>query len=551
MIMKKIILSSVLMTCLMATNAQPPSPVSVVPGSKSQLPTLATPPDFTEPNRFGALNGGGTLNSDQWASDRGKYHVGLSWAEPERFGGESYTLQYRYGSLGEWQTEKDDDNKIMYFGKESLGYSFRIYSLGATIYFRLQMHGGEKDGFLSNEISVHTPTMFTAYAGYGSGNENMFNLVGVPIVTEYNLMVRAWDPKLEKYIQYTSEDSVYIYKWFRKNPKTYDITYIEGANERTYTPTIEDVGYWLYCEISGDEEHCSFTTSYLPCSMNPMVCVPVLASPAYYGEEGFVLNTDYVVPEPEKNLGMSCWDWNEETQTGKDMFNIFGNKLSERKPGQYAVKMPMEEYAYNNVMLSEKMQERGYVLTFGYEHGPYSEDILWYREAQFMPDRYMGGLEVTTTLGGKPVAANVDIIGPDIDGKMVVKATATTDEETGLASFGENIYTLGDGYYVKARATDGTQDIYYPSVFSMADARLVKPLLDEYWNPTAITIEMNGGGGKKGDVNGDNSIDVADIATVIDAMASGSANASAADVNGDGQVDVADIACIIDMMAEK
>ena len=55
----------------------------------------------------------------------------------------------------------------------------------------------------------------------------------------------------------------------------------------------------------------------------------------------------------------------------------------------------------------------------------------------------------------------------------------------------------------------------------------------------------------KGDVNGDFVIDVADIASVIDVMAAGSADAppASADVNGDGVVDVADIAAIIDKMA--
>ena len=58
---------------------------------------------------------------------------------------------------------------------------------------------------------------------------------------------------------------------------------------------------------------------------------------------------------------------------------------------------------------------------------------------------------------------------------------------------------------------------------------------------------------KKGDVNGDGQVDVADIAAVIDQMAAATipdASASGtADVNGDSQVDVADIAAIIDQMA--
>ena len=55
---------------------------------------------------------------------------------------------------------------------------------------------------------------------------------------------------------------------------------------------------------------------------------------------------------------------------------------------------------------------------------------------------------------------------------------------------------------------------------------------------------------KKGDVNTDSAIDVADIATVIDVMAGSTDYAPAlADVNSDGSVDVADIAAIIDIMA--
>ena len=57
-----------------------------------------------------------------------------------------------------------------------------------------------------------------------------------------------------------------------------------------------------------------------------------------------------------------------------------------------------------------------------------------------------------------------------------------------------------------------------------------------------------GGNGLKGDVNGDGSVDVADIAAIIDVMA-GTPNSSA-DVNSDGTVDVADIAAVIDIMAE-
>ena len=56
--------------------------------------------------------------------------------------------------------------------------------------------------------------------------------------------------------------------------------------------------------------------------------------------------------------------------------------------------------------------------------------------------------------------------------------------------------------------------------------------------------------GVKGDVNGDGSVDVADISSIISTMAGDSSYGTAADVNGDGTVDVADISTVITIMAQ-
>ena len=79
---------------------------------------------------------------------------------------------------------------------------------------------------------------------------------------------------------------------------------------------------------------------------------------------------------------------------------------------------------------------------------------------------------------------------------------------------------------VRAKGLDGLWTLVSSSVFTISDSL-------------------------KGDVNLDGKVDVADIATIIDVMASGSAGDSpaSADVNGDGTVDVADIATVIDIMA--
>jgi hypothetical protein len=54
----------------------------------------------------------------------------------------------------------------------------------------------------------------------------------------------------------------------------------------------------------------------------------------------------------------------------------------------------------------------------------------------------------------------------------------------------------------------------------------------------------------KGDINGDDAIDIADAVSVLNIMAEGAANADA-DINGDGTIDIADFVTILNMMAEQ
>ncbi len=65
-----------------------------------------------------------------------------------------------------------------------------------------------------------------------------------------------------------------------------------------------------------------------------------------------------------------------------------------------------------------------------------------------------------------------------------------------------------------------------------------------------MKVIVNQGVGMQGDVNGDNTVNVADISAVISMMA-GDAEFEGADVNGDGAVNVADISAIITIMAEN
>ena len=80
---------------------------------------------------------------------------------------------------------------------------------------------------------------------------------------------------------------------------------------------------------------------------------------------------------------------------------------------------------------------------------------------------------------------------------------------------------------------------------------------DTYTTATHIVaFSLDNAARLKGDVNGDGTVDVADIAAIIDIMAGTTQQPTGnsqhpADVNADGVVDVADIAAIIDIMAGK
>ena len=72
----------------------------------------------------------------------------------------------------------------------------------------------------------------------------------------------------------------------------------------------------------------------------------------------------------------------------------------------------------------------------------------------------------------------------------------------------------------------------------------------KYWYPK----KYNGSSwvditfGIRGDVNGDNQVNIADVADLIDMLLNGATPPSTADVDGDGQVNIADVAELIDLL---
>ena len=64
------------------------------------------------------------------------------------------------------------------------------------------------------------------------------------------------------------------------------------------------------------------------------------------------------------------------------------------------------------------------------------------------------------------------------------------------------------------------------------------------------TIEQGEEPGIKGDLNGDNKVDIADAVSILNVMAEGT-NDPKADLNDDGKVDIADFVTVLNIMAEQ
>jgi hypothetical protein len=157
-------------------------------------------------------------------------------------------------------------------------------------------------------------------------------------------------------------------------------------------------------------------------------------------------------------------------------------------------------------------------------------------------NKYQAPLDIVTfaNMQGGPLLAQVSADGENW--------TTVGDEiaKTGYKRMWKkytNSYNGTDEVYVRVAQTEGTSAAKIFDIFVANEGEQSKALLEE------LHAEYGNWDDEPGDVNGDGSIDVADISNIITIMAEGTDN-PAGDVNGDGTVDVADISKVISIMAE-
>ena len=496
-VLHKIILSSVMTVFAISTAmAQHGDMWDISPASKGTLPAYKELPE-PEEGRFPGLTlervayshlTGFIVNGSWMNLDR--YEPSMPIVAPSVYGGDYYTLEYRTKSSGVWKTATDDqDNAQTYSEVVTL-----VPQITEDTDYRLKMHGGPMDGYYSNEVSAKMPTVnYSVITRQWISQPNFIapgiKVDGAMIDTEQQdrgtLNYETNRAEYKTLAKFGYDSSCYRHQWYRRNPKTFDMEAIEGATELDYTPTEEDLGYELVDVTTGDDINISFYVA----SSHGIVSLVIGGSIDYIGNDGFVLNTDYDIPEADKKLILNRYD----ESTGTDIVEPFGSALEKRKPGQYAIRMSEELYRYGQLSYADE----GYYFTFVYKTPVWDDNNEitgyepWHHFAMIEPQSFYRTLQIKPMLNGEPLATPVDILGKNIDGKLVPIKTLNAEE------LYEGLMTTDvfrGKYYVKAHQTESTMETYYPNSLVWSDAGILEPEAENWyvdnWQPTCATINL-------------------------------------------------------------
>lgn len=410
-------------------------PTTVEPGCKGQLPTVVAP-----------AKGDGSFLPILYMQRIYTYYftyggdniyepsIDCYFTEAKEFGGEYYELEFlKKDNWVNTYYEGDDVTKLT-------GYNFGVRMHSDVTAYRLKLVGGPKDGMYSNVIEARFPSVMTS-GDMGESQPSCNNRVGFEEDAPYIRNVKVNGKVFADFEQYLR------YNWYRRNPNTYEMTPIEGAHSKNYTFTLEDVGYDVVGEICGDREHIDFSMR----KEIKNICIPLFCSTEYARQDGVILNTDYILPDPNV-LSLGNYDYSDGTQQWKE-YEI--KSVTERKPGQYVIKADTEDFYF--------ISAKGYVTPyFGYEMNFGEETEIMVREA--MVNLYEDYGTIVVKHNDNLASATIDVMHYNIDGEIVVDTTFTSGEKEHV------INAIPGQYFIRAHATDNTVATYYPSATRWDDA---------------------------------------------------------------------------------
>jgi len=464
------------LTAASPVSAQETRVVDVVPGSKGMLPAMPELPQLEGKRVAGLLlkqvrywNGG-------WAFQYYEAELYLpSFTEEEA---EYCTLQSRTKSSGEWVTALDGEGNAAHYSSAA----DLTPRLKEDTDYRVVLHNGTKDGYVSNEVSATYPTVHYSFITKSQWFYADPLFIGGTITgsrVEAQRMDGEWNRDAQRYdftfAEQCNTDNTNYYRrqWYRMNPNTYEMTPIEGATGKDYVATAEDLGYNIMEVIRGDNIHISYYILF----GHEQVKTCIRASLEYLGPDGFILNTDYALPDGGKDLRIIGNSRSEDGFNGE----VARDKIREIKPGQYAVYTPVDENMY--YMGAYEVDDiwddtSDYILRF--DRG--TPEQSWLRPVQIYCMMYYNQPIVINASVNTPI----DIIGRNIDNQWSVVANYDT---SGVAE-GDYFRMVWGKYCLKARGTATTLPTYYPDKLMWYEATSATPGTDGYdeqYNPITNT----------------------------------------------------------------
>lgn len=446
--------------------------VEIVAGSKGLVPEIASLPK-PEPGHFGGLSlqeVGATFHINHYLEI-----AEFKFPVASTLGGEYYTLEYKIEG-SEWLTYMDYNDPI------KLDYDNASFPLRSLVtLFRLKMHGGSQDGAVSNVVTVKRPALFgNVYTKVQSWWHNMsYNYVGIK-QKKLDVTVKVYNSKGEEQ-NIENVEQYYRYAWYRRNPYTYDMTKIEGADQPEYVTTPEDVGYEIVNEVRGDDEHLSFQLFV----SHGVIKIGVFCTFEELACDGFILKTDYILTKPEETLKVY-------STFAEELVDI--KKVTELSPGRYLVLLPYtlnDRYEVKSMENPDVELVRGWVLQ--------EDEIMCHPVLSSMLTK----LRVTVEKDKQPQQAEVDVLGRGIEGDFFVVKTVSTDQ---AANDTVSVELPAGKYILKARNAEKFLDTYHPSAAFWNEAKVIQI---DWWGAEPMTCaigslplpELTGTGVIEGKVN--------------------------------------------------
>lgn len=449
------LVASVLMLLTSADAMAQRSPQAVVPGSQGTLPTNL--PVLT-PAHEGEIPGL-TLDSYYLYANYGLEHMIVDLKLPYPFDTDiEYFTMYV-------------DGKVLhdeYGAPRKFRDNASLQQTYTTATYQAEVHGGVNDGKRTNVVTVNIPQSDIStqiHTTFWSNNDAVVGIkIDAPEVTLYHHVEGATDEDIEKTYQYT---------WIRRNPNNYEDTVIEGATQNFYTPTVQDAGYLIVCQITGDNKLTRFGAEFTLGNGDP-VYLPVFCSFDYYDNDGFIINTDYVLPNKNdiKPKGMY---WGEDGEFHEEYAKV--SEVVELQPGKYKVIGEFDtaypynlEYPFSNP-----------AIMFAARYQMFGDEVMIRREVMLRPDE-SGKFIFLKNSSATFADTKFNFYGKNIDGNIVLKRSVEIDPEY------PEIYVPQGNYYVQAETTcDDDVPTYYPGVTSWKDAQMVE---FSGWDTDTIYIDM-------------------------------------------------------------